>query len=169
MTSKFFELINLKVWDCPDISSNPNTAFDIIQANPDKDWNWIYISQNPNITWDIIVENPDKVWDWSIISMKPNITWEIIQSNPNITIDIIQANPHKPWDWNVISRHKFYHDPFFQSNIYKKRETKKFMDTIRDELIQKTRTPSRMFNWNEDVMNDFKDDYVEECEKWRSK
>ena len=44
---------------------NPNITWEIIQNNPDKDWNggW-YISCNPNITWDIIQNNPDKDWDW---------------------------------------------------------------------------------------------------------
>ena len=27
-------------------------------------WTWYGISKNPNITWDVIVANPDKDWDW---------------------------------------------------------------------------------------------------------
>ena len=91
-------------------------SWEIIQANPDKPWNWWAISMNPNITLDIIQANPDNPWDWSCISMNPTITWEIIQGNPDkpwvwwsisknpsITWDIIQANPDKPWDWWGIS------------------------------------------------------------------
>ena len=37
---------------------------DIINKNPDKEWDWYFISMNPNITWDIIESNPDKPWDW---------------------------------------------------------------------------------------------------------
>ena len=34
---------------------------------------WEFISQNPNITMDIIQANPDKPWDWKGFS--EHITW----------------------------------------------------------------------------------------------
>ena len=37
-----------------------NKFWDIIQANPNKPWNWYSISKHPNITWEIIQENLDK-------------------------------------------------------------------------------------------------------------
>ena len=30
----------------------------------DITWNWNGISKNPNITWEIIQNNPDKDWNW---------------------------------------------------------------------------------------------------------
>ena len=68
----------------------------LIQANPDKPWEWYYISQNPNITWQIIQDNLDNPWDWRGISTNPNITWQIVQDNPD-----------KYWDWGYISQNKF--------------------------------------------------------------
>ena len=46
------------------LSENPNITWEIIQANPDKEWNWYLLSGNPNITWDIVEANPDNPWDW---------------------------------------------------------------------------------------------------------
>ena len=34
-----------------------NSLIDLINANPNKSWNWEYISNNPNITMKIIKEN----------------------------------------------------------------------------------------------------------------
>ncbi len=48
---------------------------DIIQNNPEREWNWYNLSYNVNITWDIIRENPEKPWNWLGISWNPNITW----------------------------------------------------------------------------------------------
>ena len=65
---------------------------EIIQANPDKQWNWERISKHPNITWEIIQANPYYPWDWEYVSQNTNITWEFIQ-----------ANPDKEWSWLWIS------------------------------------------------------------------
>jgi hypothetical protein len=51
------------------LSSNSIVTWNIIQAIPDKNWNWCNISRNPNITWDIIQSNPDKNWNWYYISL----------------------------------------------------------------------------------------------------
>ena len=32
---------NMKLWN-------------LVQANPDKPWNWAALSENPNITWEIV-------------------------------------------------------------------------------------------------------------------
>ena len=48
------------------LSLNPSITWDIVQANPDKPWNWYYLSKNPSITWEIVQANPDK--DWSELS-----------------------------------------------------------------------------------------------------
>ncbi len=74
------------------ISLNPNITWDIIQANPDKPWNWYCISYNPSIAWDNIQANPDLPWNWYCISY-----------NPNITPQIIKDNLDKPWDWQQLS------------------------------------------------------------------
>ncbi len=69
---------------------------DIIQNNPERDWNWIGISWNSNITWDIIQNNPEKPWNWGGISC-----------NSNITFNIIRENPEKPWNWREFSYNTF--------------------------------------------------------------
>ena len=37
--------------------------------NEGKDLDWVDLSKNPNITWDIIQNNPDKEWNWMMISL----------------------------------------------------------------------------------------------------
>ena len=89
------------------LSGNLNITWNIIQSNPDKNWNWCYISYNQNITWDIIQANPDK-----------NLNWRGISINPNITCNIIYANPDKNWDWKNICFNKFtLEKKLFQENI----------------------------------------------------
>ena len=104
-------------------------TIEIIEKNPDKDWDWMWISNNPNLTIDYIEKNPDKPWDW-----------EMISCNPNITIEIIEKYIDKPWDWNEISR-----------NLLKKEyeeELKKLrFERYHEELIQKTWHPSRFQEW----------------------
>ncbi len=48
---------------------------DIIQKNPEMDWDWEGISSNLNITWEIVQKNIEKPWNWSMLSAHPNITW----------------------------------------------------------------------------------------------
>ena len=67
---------------------------DIINKNPDKEWDWYWILFNPNITWDIIESNPDKPWSWHWISQKLKLTWDIIESNPDKEWDSISYNPN---------------------------------------------------------------------------
>ena len=64
------------VWHC--LSRYSNVTWDIVQANPDKPWNWWGLSLNPSITWDIVQANPDKPWIWWGLSENPNITWDIV-------------------------------------------------------------------------------------------
>lgn len=81
-----------------------NDLVKLIEAFPEKQWDWNFISSNPNITWEYIQNNPQMKWDWCGISINPSVTWEIIQDNnkikwhwhnvalnPNITFDILES------------------------------------------------------------------------------
>ena len=69
--------------------SDPN--LDMVEANPDKEWDWKTLSLNPNIMF-VVKTNPDKEWDWGILS-----------SNLNLTMDVVKANPDKSWNWYGLS------------------------------------------------------------------
>ena len=97
-----------KPWDYGQLSINPNITWDIVEANPDKRWNYSWLSANPNITWEIIQANPDKPWKYSCLSRNPNITWEIVE-----------ANPDKPWDYFYLSENKLYYDDIVFAKIYR--------------------------------------------------
>ena len=73
---KLIELYPNKPWNWKWLSCNPNTTWEIIQDNLDKDWNWICISMN--ITWEIIQDNPDKPWNWWGMSINKFEKHEII-------------------------------------------------------------------------------------------
>lgn len=36
--------------------------FEFIKKNPDKKWDWAELSSNPNTTWEIVKANPGKKW-----------------------------------------------------------------------------------------------------------
>ena len=111
-----------------------NQLLKLLEKFPDNPWSYLCLSENPNITWGIVQANPDKQWDYEWLSAKnPNITWGIVQANPdkpwsyywlsenpNITWDIVQANPDKPWDCVMLSRNKFNKDPVVQARIDKR-------------------------------------------------
>lgn len=131
--------------------------FDMItKLNPKKQYYWSYISLNPNITWDIIEENLEYPWEW----------WSLCK-NPNVSIDFIEKNIDKLYNYDAIYKNKMGYDKYFVSDVYRKRKTKKFLNIIRDELVQKTCTPSRVFNWNEEIYEFFILEYNQECDKWR--
>ncbi len=44
----------------------------------------VYPRQNPFITWDIVQANPDRPWNYTTLSRNPNITWEIVESNRDV-------------------------------------------------------------------------------------
>ena len=72
-------------------------------------------------------------------------------SNPNITCDIIQSNIDKPWNWVDISEKEFNYHKFFQSRIYRERETHKMMTVIKEELISKACHPKRILWYDENI------------------
>ncbi len=102
---------------------------EIIEANPDKPWNWDVFSCNPNITMEIIKANPDNPWDWWMLSHNPNVTMEIIEANPdkpwdwhgisynsNLTMEFINAKPNKQWAWNWITCNRTITMEFISKN-----------------------------------------------------
>jgi hypothetical protein len=84
-----------KEWHYYCLSENPNITWEIVQTNPNKPWNYGQLSSNPNITWEIIQDNPDKKWDYWHLSYNPNITWEIVRDDPN-------DNPDREWSYKPI-------------------------------------------------------------------
>jgi len=59
------------------------------------------------------------------------------------------------------------HHKHFQSAVYKKRNTKKMHDIIYDELIMHVCTPKRSYQWNENLAEEFPDEYIVECNKYK--
>ena len=61
-----------------------------------------YLSMNPNITWNIVKANPEKNWNYFTLSQNPNITWKIVKANPNISWNYFRLSMNK------FKKHKYY-------------------------------------------------------------
>ena len=107
--------INSEYWDWTILSRY--YSIDLILANPDKPWNWMYISENPNITCAIIRANPGKPWYYYNLSKNANIkitdiidnidlpwNWKSISLKKDINIDIILEHLDKSWDWVALCK-----------------------------------------------------------------
>ena len=111
------------------LSSNLNVTWEIVQENPDCNWNYDFMGTNSSITWDIVQANPDKPWNYKYLSTNPNITCNIVESNPDkqwkyeylsynpsITWDTVKSNPDKPWDYEFMSTNSSITWDIVQSN-----------------------------------------------------
>jgi hypothetical protein len=59
-------------------------TWEIVQASPDKPWNYLFLSFNNNITMEIINRNLDKPWCYDTLAIYANITDNEILSNPQL-------------------------------------------------------------------------------------
>ena len=75
-----------------------NHLLQLLEAFPDKPWNWWELSENQNITLDYALSNPDKPWDWGRLSF-----------NPNNTIDDVMSHLDKHWDCSTYQPQTFIH------------------------------------------------------------
>jgi hypothetical protein len=179
-----WELINsMKLnWNFAILSAHSAITWEIVQKNPHLQWNFKNLSRNINITWDIVKDNPDKDWSYELLPINPNITWEIIQENPNkpwvignylenpnVTFKFMEENIHlfKQDELKLFSRNHMNRHKYFTSSIYKKRATKNLHSVIYCELIERTCTPARIFQWNEGAAEEYPEEYLKECAKYR--
>lgn len=107
------------------LSQHRSLTWDIVQAHPEKPWNYYGLTMNPNISWEIIQAHPEKPWRYDILGMDSKITWDIllatpnlpwdyqfVSQNPNLTRAIVEAYPEKPWDWiKLLQTHPDFFDP----------------------------------------------------------
>jgi hypothetical protein len=89
-------------WDWEGLSSHPSLTWEIVQSLTNKPWDWKGISRHANITWDIIQKNKDKPWDWSSVGENSNVTWEIIQANTDIRWDWAQTSKNTNLTWDIV-------------------------------------------------------------------
>ena len=71
-------------------------------------------------------------------------------------INIINSNSIEDiYKKNINLKNKFSYDNYYLSEFYKKELVKKFLDNCFEELIRKACHPSRLLNWNEDILLDY--------------
>lgn len=130
-------------WEWEYVSVNPNITMDIIKSTlkkcskkynyKNKDWEYweyeMYYQGNRKDKYDYYYEII------SINGLKPKWYWREVSANPNLTFEFIRDNPNLNWDWCNISANEFNHAPYFQSDNYRKRQTKIMHDIIKDELL----------------------------------
>ena len=176
-------IVSLKLnWNFSILSANSAITWEIVQKNLHLPWNFKNMSRNINITWDIVRDNPDKDWSYELLPINPNITWDIIRANPkhpwviehylenpNVTFRFVEENKHlfKQDELKLFSRNHMNKHKYFTLPVYRKRATKNMHAAIYCELIQRACTPARLFQWNEGAAEDFPEQYLQECAKYK--
>lgn len=101
-----------------------NELIKLLEAFPDKRWNYAELAANPNISMKYIDDHPNGCWATRIcnggasISRNPNLTfkylwgntrfhwkWYDLSCNPGITLKVIEKYPEYPWNWDSIGIH----------------------------------------------------------------
>jgi len=126
----------------------------------------------------------------SIALQNPEIM-NMLSKNQGITWNVIKNKLHLSWNWGNICDNQYSLCDYFKSENHKKELVNKFIDksweeflkkalvkhfriNCLEELIQKTCTVARKLNWDEDFMEDCKNDFYEggrefylaECRKY---
>jgi hypothetical protein len=87
---------------------------EFIRRNPQLDWDYHLLSNNKNITLDIINDNPNKNWDWANITKihlnvdnftkYSNIKWDSRIYLSDDIMSFININPDLNWNWKTLSQ-----------------------------------------------------------------
>jgi len=93
------------------VKENIDKFFDIIEV----DYFWHIFSRHPCVTMEIVDENPDFDWNYSSLSSNPNLTileirkrgidkfdWYFVSANPAIDMMDIENNSDLPWDFERV-------------------------------------------------------------------
>ena len=89
-----------------------NKLIGLLEAFPNKSWNWKRLSSNPNITIEYIEDaikaqqkmiiekkHEDPKFKWTMKQEILEWAWKDISSNPNLTMEFVEKHLDKPWDW----------------------------------------------------------------------
>jgi hypothetical protein len=66
----------------------------------------------------------------------------------------------------IIFNYLNYH-PYFHSVQYKRKMTAQMHAAIYNELIMRACTPARLYQWNEGAAEEYPEEYVRECSRWK--
>ena len=161
--SKNKHLINFN-W-C-EISKNPNITIDIV-LNNDCNWCWTCLSRNHNMTYSIVHMHPEI--DWNVDRLYENpayITYDMFVDFDKFIIEHeidkkclwynISQNPNLSWKnvkyikkkkTSYLMKNKMDYDPYFRSDIYRKRMWSNFWEVSKEEFIARTWHPDRVAYW----------------------
>ena len=127
-------------WDWKQLSLElQKLSPDDIKKYPELPWNWDNLSYNYNLSSEFFTENSDKDFYWKYVA----------SNHPDISIDFMRDNLDKDWpismfiDKNYDKDYKKLYDELLIENS-RKEHTKKFMDSIRWELLEVSMHPSRI-------------------------
>jgi hypothetical protein len=147
-------------WNYDVLSNNPIITWDIVCNNLDKNWKYSNLLRNPNIKWndaleinDYFMQNFDTLREDYMDEDDTNILHNYFM-NPNVMPNIdelIDLVAKKHYIRNFAQNYLMY-DRYYHSPQYKRSESKKKHDTIYCELIKKSCTPARLYQWHEYAM-----------------
>ena len=151
-----------KKWNFGSMSRMPFITWDIVQDNINKKWDMCNLMTNPNITWNDAMEIRE--YCINIHNNKYNKHYHLdddytpgnfqlgqYYANPNVMKninDMLSILPEYEYIRNFSHNHLMYNS-WFHSQNYKRQTAKKNHDIIYCDLIKKSCTPARLYQWNE--------------------
>jgi hypothetical protein len=145
------------------LSGNPNITLDVIDANPDKPWDWFYVSELQSVTLEYVLQNLDKEWHWFTLSFSLELTMQDIQSKPDlpwewdglsinkcrtITLNDIVANIDKPWSWAYLSANSKFTLADIDNSAHLPWQYEFVSKNVNLTLDYVLSNPEKNWNWN---------------------
>lgn len=119
------------------LSRNSMITPDIIEANPDFNWDWFALSFNNNLTIDFVKKNLDKNLDWNVISVCNNIKWKEIEENKDLYWIYDMISSTNKVNIEIVKRNR---DIYFNPGFLSYNPTLKYTDINENLDIE--------WNWN---------------------
>ena len=145
------------------LSGNPNISLAVIDANPEKPWDWFYVSELPSVTLEYVLQHLDKGWDWFTLSFSLELTMQDILSNQalpwdwdglsinkcrTITLNDIVANIDKSWNWNYLSANSKFTLADIDNSAHLPWQYEFVSKNVNLTLYYVLSNPEKNWNWN---------------------
>lgn len=175
-----------KNWCWGGISSNSNITIEDIENNPKLPWNYEFVIRNPNITFEYVKKCEKKfIENYGDIEYKMDLFYYYSSANSAITLEIVENNINSfNWCYKGLLENENITIEFVEKYIDKiecsdileniignnptpkniKFRTHKYLEKIKEELIEYAWNPDRVVYWCLDI-----EKYKEIKNSWKNK
>ena len=74
------------------ISCNKTVTWEMVQENPEVEWDYMFLGKNSTIAFETILANLDKPWDFVWVSCNESITWKNVREHPEMSWDYMNLS-----------------------------------------------------------------------------